>query len=370
MIIYYEMKDHNFTLKRGIENGEISEERINKVTEFNRIILNKFIKKRGFYFMCSMLVVKQETDILHAFSEKKIDPLTEEEINLFFQEGYVIRRNVFESQEIENSAKCIDALVERAKILFKKLQDQDYFPTQPDEYFLQDGTPFQVVNVMGSVGYHFDISENNGNTSTRIVIGKTTDGNMSIHRFIWAGGLEPPLLEGSRKFFKSVSQLLGCNKADWIINSIHPKIDSELKFDWHQDVKNRKHFDPDWEKWTNNGKGSYVVAITALTKADESNGGLWGVPGMPGDLYLENIKDFAILKEKAHLDKALPLNLNPGDTIWMHPYFMHGSCSNESGEPRILLINGFSYIDDGTGFHTNTKPYPGKGSAQEVTLKE
>jgi len=42
------MKDHNLTLKRGIENGEISEERINKVTEFNRIILNKFIKKRGF----------------------------------------------------------------------------------------------------------------------------------------------------------------------------------------------------------------------------------------------------------------------------------------------------------------------------------
>ena len=42
------MKDHNFTLKRGIENGEISEERINKVAEFNRIILNKFIKKRGF----------------------------------------------------------------------------------------------------------------------------------------------------------------------------------------------------------------------------------------------------------------------------------------------------------------------------------
>ena len=38
----------------------------------------------------------------------------------------------------------------------------------------------KMIKWMGSVGYHFDVSENNGNTSTRIVIGKTTDGNMSF----------------------------------------------------------------------------------------------------------------------------------------------------------------------------------------------
>ncbi len=55
--------------------------------------------------------------------------------------------------------------------------------------------------------------------------------------------------------------------------------------------------------------------------------------------------------------------MQPGDIIFMHPYLVHGSKPNESTGSRRTFINGFSYPG------SNTQPYPGKGSSENIDLK-
>jgi len=94
------------------------------------------------------------------------------------------------------------------------------------------------------------------------------------------------------------------------------------------------------------------------------------------DLFLEkksNEEIKKIISEKVG-DNSFYINLNPGDLVVMHPYFLHGSEPNGEGDLgnpdtwRTLLINGFSFVDDETGLGANTREYPGKGSAQLVEL--
>ena len=105
-----------------------------------------------------------------------------------------------------------------------------------------------------------------------------------------------------------------------------------------------------------------IVAVDAM---HASNGAIYYVPQshVRGDLYLENIEDADELHKVAELDKAIPLILNPGDIVFMHPYLIHGSEANSSNDARRIFINGFSYPG------ANKLAYPGEGSAQQIALR-
>jgi ectoine hydroxylase-related dioxygenase (phytanoyl-CoA dioxygenase family) len=255
--------------------------------------------------------------------------LSQAQLAQYNSEGFLVIPGFFSNDEIKQVAQCADRLQKEAETL----------------------SLAQTGKIMHN-GTQFVIDRNNG--------------KLQIHRIVWAGSAEPQLLKLARqpKLLVPVAQILESDQADQLINQLHYKLPNDgVKFAWHQDVKNRRTFDPNWEDL--NHKGSFVQTIIAIDPNTAENGGMYYVPKshMRGDLFLDKITDPEELKRVGELDKAVPLVLNPGDIVFMHPYLVHGSEPNESAKPRRIFINGFSYPG------ANKQPYPGEGSAQRVVLK-
>lgn len=255
--------------------------------------------------------------------------LLKSQIDEYSAEGLLVIHEFFTKEEVKQVSQCADRLQKAAEVL--SLQ--------------------QTGQVM--------------HKGTQFVIDRNND-KMQIHRIVWAGAAEPQLLKLARqpKLLVPVAQILESDRADQLINQLHYKLPNDnVKFDWHQDVKNRRMLDPNWEDL--NHKGSFVQTIIAIDPNTVENGGLYYVPKshLHGDLFLDKITDAEELKVVGKLDEAVPLNLNPGDIVFMHPYLVHGSEPNESAKPRRIFINGFSYPG------ANKQRYPGDGSSQSISLK-
>lgn len=255
--------------------------------------------------------------------------LSREQLNQYNSEGILVIPGFFTKEEVNEVSECADRLQKQAETL--SLQ--------------------QTGKVMHK-GTQFVIDRNNS--------------KIQIHRIVWAGAAEPQLLKLARqpKLLMPVAQILETDEADQLINQLHYKLPNDgVTFSWHQDVKNRRTFDPKWEDL--NHKGSFVQTIIAIDVSNVENGTIYYVPKShtKGDLFLEKITDLDELNRVAELDKAVPLILNPGDIVFMNPYLIHGSESNESTKSRRIFINGFSYPG------ANKQPYPGEGSAQRISLK-
>lgn len=231
-----------------------------------------------------------------------------EEIDKFFNQGYVIVRELYNKNEIKDIAKYVERLEHEAKKLAKS----------------------RIGNV------HFK--------GAQFIFDKINN-KIKIHEIQWVGNIEPKLLKYGRKkeLTCRVAQLLNSNEADHLLNHIYFKLPkNESGFTWHQDIQKRRHFDPYWEDI--NMYGSFVKVIIAIDPMTPSNGPIIIVPELPiaGDLYLDKINPEQIAK-LVNLNKAFPLTLSPGDAIFIHPYLVHGNTPNTSSQKRRIFINGFSY---------------------------
>lgn len=260
-------------------------------------------------------------------SKEQINLLSREQINNFFTLGYVIIPGLFNEEEIATIATKAESL----KIEACRLAE----------------------NNSGKVMHR----------GSEFVVDKIED-VVKISRIVWAGAAEPELLNISRqsKLLYLVSQLLSSKTADHLINQLHYKLPHDgVEFPWHQDIHNRRNFDPYWINI--NGKGSFVQSIIAIDPMTAENGAIFLVPYSVkyGDIPKYIFQDgFETILD----DGIVPLLLNPGDVVLMHPYLVHGSFPNESEQPRIILINGFSYPG------ANGAQYPGDGSTETIMLLE
>lgn len=268
---------------------------------------------------------------LSATAPQKVNSivLSQSQLDQYNAEGLLVIHGFFTKEEVKQVSQCADRLQKEAEVL--SLQ--------------------QTGKVM--------------HKGTQFVIDRSND-KIKIHRIVWAGAAEPQLLKLARqtKLLEPVAQILESDQADQLINQLHYKLPNDgVKFGWHQDVKNRRTFDPNWEDL--NHKGSFVQTIIAIDPNTAENGCMYYVPKshIRGDLFLDKIIDPEELQIVGELDKAVPLNLKPGDIVFMHPYLVHGSEPNNSTKPRRIFINGFSYPG------ANKQPYPGEGSAQRISLK-
>jgi ectoine hydroxylase-related dioxygenase (phytanoyl-CoA dioxygenase family) len=267
--------------------------------------------------------------------------LSSAQLESYVKNGFLVVTNFFSQGEIQEVVSSTKRLQSEAEKLSKKLSKRQ------TEKVLHRGTQFVIDRPI--------------NPGDPVV----------IHRLTWACGMEPGLRTLARqpKLLVPISQLLESRQADHLICQVHPKISGDMvAFGWHQDVQNRRIFDPDWEDIK--GNGSFVQTLVAIDDMDEGNGGLMYVPndrlGALGleafkELYLDAPKKIASLSDRLAA-AAIPIQMKAGDILFMNPYLVHGSCPNTSERRRILFINGFSYPG------ANKKPYPGEGSAKKISL--
>ena len=193
-------------------------------------------------------------------------------------------------------------------------------------------------------------------------------GQQSIKRVVWAGGYQRYLLEigRDRRLTGPAGQLLGSRAMDHLLNQAHFKRPGDgVRFDWHQDIKNRDHGNGTWTDL--NGRGSYVQTLIVLDEMTPANGPLKIMPGSPqwGRIdFADHCEHAACAPERTLYecceDQAVTITAQPGDVLFFGPYTAHASFENVSDAYRRVLINGYAYPG------ANRHAYPGSGTGQRL----
>jgi len=134
-------------------------------------------------------------------------------------------------------------------------------------------------------------------------------------------------------FAQIASAIFGGNVDLHFTSTITKVKDKNASVDWHQDII----YDPtrDVEK---------LLCWAAITEANPENGGLYLIPGShltgilthrPSDLYELDMQAVGALT-----NKAVPILMEAGDMLVIHPMLVHGSPENKSGFERVALMVG------------------------------
>lgn len=243
--------------------------------------------------------------------------LSDDQVEEFFDKGYVVIPNLFSTEEIEE----IKASLDRLFLVAQRLRTtQTYGGTQ----FVVDGP--------------------------------------RVDRIVWCGAMEPNLLKFGTdpRLLVPSAQLLRSPEMDQLICQAHFKMPGDsVEFPWHQDSQHRGYGTPDWEDV--NGTGSYVQTIIAIDPMKISNGTVYFQPGTgrAGHLALDQPEN---QRMHVQLDRLIPIEAEPGTAMFFGPYAIHGSEPNHSTESRRIFINGFAYPG------ANRRVYPGEGSGRRVRV--
>jgi len=253
--------------------------------------------------------------------------LSADEIQDFFEIGWITRRALFHAGEVARMRACFDELEAIARRL--------------------TGTGLRR-------GAYFVLGENNG--------------GQVIKRVVWAGGCKRYLLAigNDPRLTAPCAQLLRSDAMDHLLNQAHFKRPRDgVVFDWHQDIQHR---DKGNGTWTDvNGRGSFVQTLIVLDEMTPDSGPLLFLPGSSkwGRVGFRANDDRGPCRATRKLaqsrtEAAVTIAAQPGDTLFFGPYTAHASFENTSPRYRRVLING--YASPGA----NRRDYPGSGVGRRL----
>jgi ectoine hydroxylase-related dioxygenase (phytanoyl-CoA dioxygenase family) len=244
--------------------------------------------------------------------------LRADEIEDFFEVGWIVRRALFDADEVAGMRACFDELEQIASGL--------------TETALHQGSYF--------------------------VLGRRS-GRQVIQRVVWAGGCQRYLLDvgSNARLTVPCAQLLRGRAMDHLLCQAHFKRPGDgVEFGWHQDIQHR---DKGNGTWTDvNGRGSFVQTLIVLDEMTTDSGPL---KFMPGSSKWGRI-DFASHDRALRERDAVTILAQPGDTLFFGPYTAHASFENTSDRYRRVLING--YASPGA----NRRQYPGDGAGRRLEI--
>ncbi len=252
--------------------------------------------------------------------------LSDEQVEAFFEIGFVIVPDVFTPTEIEEMRAGFD-----------RLQKMAYALSEPG---IHNGSDFAIE--------------------------RKESGQVIIHRISWCGAAEPVLLAYGKdlRLLGMASQLLGSNEMNQLINQAHFKIPGDnVAFPWHQDSEHRGYGKPWWKDV--NGRGSFVQQAIAIDDVTEKSGPLKFIPescklGHLG-LLSRSEEEYPALFDP---DDAITGIMKAGSVALFNPYVIHGSEPNRSQKSRRVFINGYAYPG------ANSRTYPGRGAGRLLKITD
>lgn len=252
--------------------------------------------------------------------------LSKEQVEAFFEVGFVVQPNVFSPAEIEKIRAAFVRLQEIANTL--------------SEECMHKGAQFVVERTCAE------------REAPRV----------RIHRVVWCGAAEPILSRYGmdRRLLEMAAQLLGSAEMNQLINQAHFKLPGDgVEFPWHQDSTHRRFGGDGWRDV--NERGSYVQTVTAIDTVTHDNGPLEFIPGSCRLGHLPLTPD-GLLPPNLDARAAVPATMEAGSVLLFGPYSFHSSRPNASKGPRRVFINGFAYPG------ANTRVYPGEGAGRLVRI--
>ena len=247
----------------------------------------------------------------------------------FFTQGWFVKPQLFDADEIRKIRDCFHGLEAKAATL--------------------SGT---------------------GDKSGSYFVLDTKNGEQIIKRVVWAGGSQPFLLSiGSDPRLTAVaSELLDTPVIEQLLSQAHFKRPGDgVTFGWHQDIQHRDKGPGTWKDM--NGRGSFVQTLIAIDDMTPDSGPLKFIPNSAswGNLLLKH-SDYESADEH---DSTLPFDTSTavtieakaGDTLFFGPYTVHASFENTSQSYRRVFINGYAYPG------ANNRVYPGEGACRKLTVR-
>ena len=244
-----------------------------------------------------------------------------DETRVFHDCGFVVRRGLFQADEVRAAREALERLYATAQTL----------RTTGDH----DGAFF--------------------------ALGAAPDGGVVVQRVVWAGGSEPVLLRLSEdpRLVAPALQLLGTERCEQLLCQAHYKMPNDgVAFDWHQDIQHRDKGGDTWRDVT--GRGSFVQSILLIDDMTEENGPLEFVPMEAAVLDASRRLVQRDGKVQVDTSRAVPVTGRAGDVLFFGPYAVHGSTPNQSNMPRRVLINGYAAPG------ANKRYYPGRGACRTL----
>jgi len=255
--------------------------------------------------------------------------LSHDEIHDYFEVGWIVRRGLFDADEVARMLAC-----------FEELE--------------------QVAGNLSETGLH---------RGAHFVLGEK-QGRKVLQRIVWAGGCRPYLLAiGSDERLTAPSaQLLRSHAMDHLLNQAHFKRPRDgVVFDWHQDIQHRDKGDGLWTDV--NGRGSFVQTLIVLDEMTPDSGPLQFITGSSkwGRVDFSAGAGGKPWQGRGGPTKAreahkVTITAQPGDTLFFGPYTAHASFENTSDRYRRVLING--YASPGA----NRRVYPGDGAGRRLVV--
>jgi hypothetical protein len=254
--------------------------------------------------------------------------LSLDELQGYFEIGWILRPALFNSDEIARMRACFD----------------------------------ELETIAG------DLTESGLHRGAHFVLGEK-DGRQVIQRVVWAGGCQHYLLAigSDPRLTGPCAQLLRSDAMDHLLNQAHFKRPRDgVVFDWHQDIQHR---DKGNGTWTDvNGSGSFVQTVIVLDEMTSHSGPLVFISGSSkwGRLDFDKRGGDNPPQAKGREaqfrrdDAAVTIAAQPGDTLFFGPYTIHASSENTSDQYRRILING--YASPGA----NRRVYPGDGAGRRL----
>lgn len=233
-----------------------------------------------------------------------LNPMTQEHVDQYWEEGYTLIRNVFSEAEIAQMMQACERWKFTGQLLGRTWRKQNTVMWINEE---RDGASKgeTVVRGMQWPSYHDPIMDHYRTDPRLLMI------------------LEP---------------LIG-NNIKQIINQVHwKKPGSKVTWPLHRDIRSRQPVEdfPDlFPSWVQTG-----IAIDTHRK---ENGAMSIVPGSHKD-YAHNPsnKDLYNVPEYADDPRIKVLEMNPGDVALWSAYTVHGGGFNVTDyQDRRLYINGF-----------------------------
>lgn len=260
-----------------------------------------------------------------------INSLTANEIDRYFERGWIQKNALFQPNEILRIRSCFDNLETLA------------------------GGLYETGLLRGS---HFVLGKKNG--------------QKIIKRVVWAGGSQPYLLKigADRRLTMPAAQLLSSDTMEQLLSQAHFKRPNDgVIFDWHQDIQHRDKGNNTWQDV--NGSGSFVQSLIVVDAMTENSGPLMFMPGSCkwgrvdfGDHDYDQVENRTRRPAQFRQSDSVTVLAEPGDTFFFGPYTAHASFENISTSYRRVLINGYAYPG------ANARCYPGDGAGRTLSISD
>ncbi len=239
-----------------------------------------------------------------------METLSSAEVQLFQDQGYLVKRAVFDPSAVTRLAEGFDYITD---LVARGGIDAQY-----------------LTGKQGEVHIHIQAPE--GATPT--------DSVRYLRKVQWPAMIHPAFEEtrNSPKFPALLAPLIGTTLKQFI-NQINFKMPGgDIAFPWHQDVRPTPAF--------RQQERNYVQTIVVVDEATVDNGCLHIVPESHklGNLKAKRYAAGQI-EDKIDVSTAVPLEAAPGDVVMFTSYTVHGSTPNRTDRPRRSYINGFVRAD-------------------------